>query len=89
MLENWKLVADCAETFLQRDALQLFLVFFLPEADTSGLPLNSGLAESLGNQTEVEKAPERGTDTEQASGLDALSFSSDFLIVLSWTVLCS
>ncbi|XP_019466950.1 zinc finger CCCH domain-containing protein 11A-like [Meleagris gallopavo] len=29
------------------------------EADTSGLPLNSGLAESLGNQTEVEKAPER------------------------------
>ena len=89
MLENWKLVADCAETFLQRDALQLFLVFCLPEADASGLPPKSGLAESLENQTEVEEAPETGTDTEQASGLDALSFSSDFLIVLSWTVLCS
>ncbi|XP_042728865.1 zinc finger CCCH domain-containing protein 11A-like isoform X2 [Lagopus leucura] len=30
------------------------------EADTSGLPLTSGLAESLENQTEVEKAPDRG-----------------------------
>ncbi|XP_048813902.1 zinc finger CCCH domain-containing protein 11A-like isoform X2 [Lagopus muta] len=29
-------------------------------ADTSGLPLTSGLAESLENQTEVEKAPDRG-----------------------------
>ncbi|XP_019476133.1 zinc finger CCCH domain-containing protein 11A-like [Meleagris gallopavo] len=28
------------------------------EADPSGLPLNSGLAESLENQTEVEEAPE-------------------------------
>lgn len=73
MLENLKFVVDRAETFLQRDALQLF-VFFLSEADTSGLPLKSGLAESLGNQTEVEKAPKRGTDTKQASGFDATVF---------------
>jgi len=73
MLENLKFVVDRAETFLQRDALQLF-VFFLSEADTSGLPLKSGLAESLGNQTEVEKAPKRGTDTKQASGFDDTVF---------------
>ena len=74
----------CVETFPQRDALQLFLVFSLPEADASGLPPKSGLAESLGSQTQVEKAPMRGTATKQASGLDALSFCSVFLTVLSW-----
>ena len=37
-LEDQKFVVGCAETFLQRDALQLFLVFCLPEADASGLP---------------------------------------------------
>jgi len=70
--------------FLQRDALQFFPVFFLPEAGASGLPPKSGLAESLGRQAEVEKAPPRGTATEQASGFDALSFCSVFLTVLSW-----
>ena len=77
-------MADCVETFLQRDALHLLLVFSLPEADASGLPPKSGLAESLGNQTELEKAPRRGRDTKQASGFDALSFCSVFLTVLSW-----
>ena len=81
MLENLKFVVDCAETFLQRDALQLFLVFCLPEAHASGLPPKSGLAESLGNQTELEKAPRRGRDTKQASGFDALSFYVDFLLI--------
>ena len=66
--------------FLQRDALQFFPVFFLPEAGASGLPPKSGLAESLGRQAEVEKAPPRGTATEQASGFDALSFYVDFLL---------
>lgn len=74
MLENVKLVVDCAQTCPQRDAHQSFLVSFLPEVDTSGLPPKSGLAASLGNQTEVDKAPERGTDTQQAPGFDALFF---------------
>ena len=72
----------CVETFPQRDALQLFLVFSLPEADASGLPPKSGLAESLGKKP--GKAPKKGTATKQASGLDALSFCLDVLIVLSW-----
>ena len=75
-------MADCVETFLQRDALHLLLVFSLPEADASGLPPKSGLAESLGKKP--GKAPKKGTATKQASGLDALSFCLDVLIVLSW-----
>ena len=79
MLENLKFVVDCAETFLQRDALHLLLVFSLPEADASGLPPKSGLAESLGKKP--GKAPKKGTATKQASGLDALSFYVDFLLI--------
>ena len=75
-------MADCVETFLQRDALHLLIVFSLPEADASGLPPKSGLAGSLGKKP--GKAPKRGTDTQQASGLDALSFCLAVLIVLSW-----
>lgn len=84
MFESPKLVADCAETFLQCDAYQSYLVFFLPDADASGLPLKSGLAESPGSQAVVEKAPGRGPYINQASGFDVLSYYLRFLIVLSW-----
>ncbi|XP_046783526.1 zinc finger CCCH domain-containing protein 11A-like [Gallus gallus] len=49
------------------------------KADASGLPPKSGLAGSLGKKP--GKAPKRGTDTQQASGLDALSFCLAVLIV--------
>jgi len=67
-------VADCDEVFLQGDALHVFLVFFLSEADASGLPLKRSHAQRQRRSAECDMAPKRGTDTQQASGFGALSF---------------
>jgi len=37
MLEDQKLVVDCAKIFLQGDALQVFLISFLSEADAKAV----------------------------------------------------
>ena len=74
MLEDQKFVSDCAQVFLQRDALHVFLVSFLSEADASGLSAKCSFAESQGRSTECDIASKRGTDTQQASGFGALSF---------------
>ena len=74
MLEDQKFVSDCAQVFLQRDALHVFLVSFLTEADASGLPLKRSLAERQEGATDHDMTPKRGTGTQQASGLGALSF---------------
>ena len=73
-----------AEVFLQGDALHVFLVFFLSEADASGLPLKRSHAERQRRSAECDMAPKRGTDTQQASGFGALSFWLGFLSVPSW-----
>ena len=72
-LEDHKFVVGCAQIFLQRDALHVFLVSFLPEADTSGLPAKRSLAERQGRSAQCGTAPKRGTDTQQAPGFGALS----------------
>ena len=66
-------VVGCAQIFRHRDALHVFLVSFLPEADASGLPAKRSLAERQGRSAQCGTAPKRGTDTQQAPGLGALS----------------
>lgn len=72
-LEDQKFVVGCAQIFHHRDALHVFLVSFLPEADASGLPAKRSLAERQGRSAQCGTAPKRGTDTQQAPGLGALS----------------
>ncbi|XP_040505192.1 uncharacterized protein LOC121107067 isoform X1 [Gallus gallus] len=43
------------------------------EADASGLPAKRSLAERQGRSAQCRTAPKRGTDTQQAPGLGALS----------------
>ena len=57
MLEEEKSMVGCAQVFLQRDALQVFLVSFWSEADASGLPLKRSHAESQGRGMECGTAP--------------------------------
>ena len=73
-LGDQKFVAGSAQIFLHREALHVFLVSFLSEADASGLPLKRSHVQSQGRSTECGTAPKRGTDTQQASGFGALSF---------------
>ena len=72
-LEDQKFVVGCAQIFRHRDALHVFLVSFLPEADASGLPSKRSLAERQGRSAQCGTAPKRGTDTQQAPGFGALS----------------
>ena len=73
-LGDQKFVAGSAQIFLHREALHVFLVSFLSEADASGLPLKRSLAERQEGATDHDMTPMRGTGTQQASGLGALSF---------------
>jgi len=57
VLEEEKSMVGCAQIFLQRDALQVFLVSFWSEADASGLPLKRSHAESQGRGMECGTAP--------------------------------
>ena len=48
--------------------------FFLPEDDASGLPAKRSLAAGLGRTAACDVAPKRGTEAQQASGFDSMSF---------------
>eukprot|EP00076_Gallus_gallus_P036564 XP_025002102.1 zinc finger CCCH domain-containing protein 11A-like [Gallus gallus] len=63
-LEDHKFVVGCAQIFLQRDALHVFLVSFLPEADTSSLPAKRSLAERQGRSAQCGTAPKREIGAE-------------------------
>ena len=80
-------MADCSKILLQRNVLQVLLVFSLSEAGKSVLPLKRNLADRLGKKIEVlenaDKAPKRGTATKQTSGFDAQISCLGLLFVLS------
>ena len=73
-LEEQKFVVGCAQIFLPRDALHVFLVSFLPEAEANRLAVKRGLAGRQGTGVECGPAVKRATDTQQASGFWVLSF---------------
>jgi len=60
-LEDQKFVVGCAKIFLHRDALYVFLISFLSEADANRLAVKRGLAERKGRSMECGMALKRGT----------------------------
>ena len=62
--EDQKFVSDCAQIFLQRDVVQVFLVSFLSETDASGLPLKHSCAERQGRSTEYGTAQTHNRERE-------------------------